>query len=279
MTDALAAMISRREEADPRPARAVRVIPPCSMEGESVVGAESEHPFEAFRHTTFHPTTTFSARLSMASDRIQAQVDRLPTLFVPRVQVTTLLTLEELALLLPPAEQRLLVHAQSGAPLDALLGTPGFRSRKRRDDRLRLLLSRIAVYCGRVAHRRFVRRYLGKRRRGRPRTLVPRERLPQVLLLRPALLRCPEPRLAGGHRTESGIRAATESRTAAPRTQGTPASRFDPAAVRSESPKLTIPEHAETVALGFSSHCVRRAAIHVAFAPAWRVRADRSSGA
>jgi hypothetical protein len=180
MTDAAASMTPRREEAeDPRPGRAVRVIPACSTEGEEAIEVDSEHPFEAFRHATFHPATTFAARLSMASALIQAQVDRLPTRFVPRIQVTTLLTLEELALLLPPAEQRLLAHLQSGAPLNALLETPGFRNRKRRDDRLRLLLSRIAVYCGRAVHRRFVRRYLGKRRSGRARTLVPRERLPQ----------------------------------------------------------------------------------------------------
>jgi hypothetical protein len=142
--------------------------------------------------TRFHRATTFVARLSAARQLLQDRINRLEgdrnrygRFTIPRLMATTLLTLGDLARLLPPAEKRLLEHLQSGEPYDAIIGKPGFRSVKRRDERLRLLLSRIRAYCGTAEYRRFVRRHLSKRRPGRPRTLIPAEQFPLFLIFVP----------------------------------------------------------------------------------------------
>ena len=148
--------------------------------------------FPGLDEMQFHSATTFVARLSAARHLLQERIDRLEgdrnryrRFTIPRLMATTLLTLDDLARLLPPAERRLLDHLQSGQPHDAILGQPGFRTAKRRDDRLRLLLSRIRTYCGAAEYRRFVRRYLRRRRPGRSRTLIPAEQFPPFLLFVP----------------------------------------------------------------------------------------------
>ena len=92
---------------------------------------------------------TFTARLAALEDALQVEFDRgEDQLFTIRVPVTVRLTLDDLAAILPPAEQRLLAHLQARKPLRALDGTPGCRTRSRRNERLQLLLSRVQAYCG-----------------------------------------------------------------------------------------------------------------------------------
>ena len=138
------------------------------------------------------PTVSFRARLAAFRARLQAILDDIPAdeVFQPRLPVTIRLSLDDLTALLPPAEGRLLVHLRAREPLRALVGRPGFRNRARLDETLQRLLSRVQVYSGeRVRHglMQFHDRpgHDHHRRVGRPRSLIPPDRLPPLLLWAP----------------------------------------------------------------------------------------------
>ena len=81
------------------------------------------------------------------------------------------LSLNELASVLPPTEQRLLVHLRARKPLCRLDGP--------RNARLQRLLSRVQTYCGSAARHRLMQPYDRpghQHRLRRHRTLLPRER-------------------------------------------------------------------------------------------------------
>jgi hypothetical protein len=131
---------------------------------------------------------TFKARLAALENALQVEFDRVPDQpSATRVPVTIRLTLEELAAILPPTEHRLLVHLQARNPLRALDGTPGFRTRSRRNKRLQLLLSRVQAYCGSAVRHRLMQPYdrPGHQHRLRPgprRRLMARQRLEPLRL-------------------------------------------------------------------------------------------------
>jgi len=134
---------------------------------------------------------TFTARLAALEYALQVELDRAEdSPSSPRLPVTVQLTLDELASILPPAEQRLLIHLRTRKPLRALDGTPGFRSRTRRNARLQLLLSRVQVYCGSAVRHRLMQPYdrPGHRHRLRP---GPRRRLMAHQRLKPLRLWVP----------------------------------------------------------------------------------------
>jgi len=139
---------------------------------------------------TFVP---FRARLATFQRELQAVLDTQSSAgFQPRSAVTLRLCLDDLATLLPPAEERLLAHLRARQPLGCLIGSPGFRTRARMNTTLRRLLSRIQAYCrARVRHavmQAYDRPAHDHRRRvGRPRTLVPRERLPPLVVWVPTI--------------------------------------------------------------------------------------------
>src|SRR5262249_20346273 len=92
------------------------------------------------------------------------------------------------------AEKRVLDHLRARKPLGSLIGTPGHRSRSHLDATLQTVLSRIQVYCGSVVRHRLMLRYdrpghHHRRRIGRPRSLICRERLPAIVLWVPAIQR------------------------------------------------------------------------------------------
>jgi hypothetical protein len=87
--------------------------------------------------------------------------------------------LADLALILPPTEERLLDHLRARRPLRLLDGTPGFPSPARRNERLQRFLSRVRMYCGSAARHRLMQPYdrLGHEHRLRwRRRLLPRGR-------------------------------------------------------------------------------------------------------
>jgi hypothetical protein len=131
---------------------------------------------------------TFTARLAALEYALQVELDRVegPT-STPRLPVTVRLTLDELAAILPPAEHRLLVHLRARKPLRALDGTPGFRTRSRRNARLQLLISRVQAYCGSAARHRLMQPYdrpghLHRLRPGPRRRLMARQRVEPLRL-------------------------------------------------------------------------------------------------
>jgi hypothetical protein len=131
---------------------------------------------------------TFAARLAALEYALQVEFDSAEGVpWTRRVPVTVRLTLDELAAMLPPAEHRLLVHLQARKPLRALDGTPGFRTRSRRNARLQLLLSRVQAYCGSAVRHRLMQPYdrpghLHRLRPGPQRRLMARQRLEPLRL-------------------------------------------------------------------------------------------------
>src|SRR5438093_872070 len=89
------------------------------------------------------PTTAFPARLEHLRRLLQDEVNGLPARpsFSPRVPIVFDLALDDLALVLPPSECRLLAHLRTRRPLRALIGTPGFHGVSRLNQRLQRLLS------------------------------------------------------------------------------------------------------------------------------------------
>jgi len=135
------------------------------------------------------PTTTFRSRLAAFRARLQAVLDERPAdaMFEPRLPVRVRLTVDDLAALLPPAERRLLGHLRARKPLRGLVGLPGYRSQARLSTTLQRLLSRVQVYCGAQARHSLMAPYdrpghHHRRRVGRPRSLIPRDRLPPLIL-------------------------------------------------------------------------------------------------
>jgi hypothetical protein len=91
---------------------------------------------------------------------LQQHFDRLPNArFTPRVEMPIRLSLDDLALILPRTEQRLLAHLRATKPLRALDGTPGFHTTSRRNERLQRLLARVQIYCGSAARHRLMQPY------------------------------------------------------------------------------------------------------------------------
>jgi len=105
---------------------------------------------EALAARHWAPTATFETRLGELRRLLQQRFDRLPRdlEFLPRVPIVLPLSLNDLALVLPPSEQRLLEHLRARRPLRARVGSAGFHSISRLNDRLQRLLSRIQAYCG-----------------------------------------------------------------------------------------------------------------------------------
>jgi hypothetical protein len=144
---------------------------------------------EGMRHREWPPSVPFRSRLAAFRRELQAALDeRSPAgAFQPRFPVTVRLSLDELATLLPPAEERLLAHLRTRTPLGSLVRAPSYRSRFRLNATLQQLLSRVQVYCGARARHALMQGYdrpghCHRRRVGRPRALIPRERLPPLLL-------------------------------------------------------------------------------------------------
>lgn len=147
------------------------------------------------------PTVPFRSRLATFRGELQTVLDKHASAdcFQPRLPVTVRISLDELAGLLPPAEGRLLVHLRARRPLERLVGSPGYRSRARLNAALQRLLSRIQAYCGAHVRHAVMQRYdrpghHHRRRVGRPRTLLPRDQLPALVLWVPAI---PRPTAAG----------------------------------------------------------------------------------
>ena len=148
--------------------------------------------WDALKARQWPPSTPFRTRLRALQEVLQGVFDRAPKpeASVARVAVTMRLSLGDLAVLLPPAEQRLLAHLRARRPLKALLGTPGFHSRRRLDDHLRLVVSRVDAYCGAEVRRRLLQPYDRPghdhhRRPGRPRRIVAAERFPILRIWAP----------------------------------------------------------------------------------------------
>src|SRR5205823_5296183 len=122
----------------------------------------------------------FSTRFSALRRLVQETLNRLPSeaTFLARVPVRLRLTLDDLALVLPPSERRLLDHLRARKPLRALVGTPGFHTVRRLNERLQRLLWRVRAYCGAHLGHQLMQPYdrpghLHRRRPGRPRRLPP----------------------------------------------------------------------------------------------------------
>jgi hypothetical protein len=128
------------------------------------------------------------SRLLALQRALQTEIDRQPDLFArPRIAVTIRLTLDDLAWLLPPAEQRLLAHLRARKPLRALDGTRGCHTVSRRNERLQRLLSRVQAYCGAPTRHRLMQPYdrpghQHRHRAGVRRRLIPLTRLPVLVL-------------------------------------------------------------------------------------------------
>src|SRR5437899_4006824 len=133
------------------------------------------------------PTVPFLTRLGELRYLLQARFDQLPRSrgCVPRVPIAGSLPLDDLALILPPSEHRLLDHLCARRPLRDLLGLPGFHSVSRLNSRLQRLASRVQVYCGSAVRHRLLQPYDRpahdhRRRPGRPRRMLSTDRFPQM---------------------------------------------------------------------------------------------------
>lgn len=139
------------------------------------------------------PRTPFSARLAKFRELVQSFFSAVPPLspFEPRTAVTPRLTLDELAPLLPPTEQRLLAHLRARQRLRDLIGQPGFHSASRMHAVTQRVLSRINRYCGSAVRNRLMQPYerpghAHRRRPGPRRRLLPADRFPALVLWLPA---------------------------------------------------------------------------------------------
>src|SRR5436309_11496053 len=133
------------------------------------------------------PTVPFPTRLGELRRLLQTRFDRLPRSrdFLPRMPIPLPLSLDDLALILPPSEHRLLDHLCARRPLRDLLGLPGFHSVSRLNSRLQRLASRVQVYCGSAVRHRLLQPYDRpahdhRRRPGRPRRMLSTDRFPQM---------------------------------------------------------------------------------------------------
>ena len=142
---------------------------------------------EALTAKCWPPTVPFSTRLSELRRLLQARFDRLPrsSAFVPRVPIALPLPLDDLVLVLPPSERRLLHHLRARRPLRDLVGTPGFHSVSRLNHRLQRLASRVQMHCGSAVRHRLMQPYDRpghdhRRRPGRPRRMLSTDRFPKM---------------------------------------------------------------------------------------------------
>jgi hypothetical protein len=142
---------------------------------------------EALASHRWATTTPFSTRLGDLRRLLQERFDRLPAgpAFTARVPIVLAPTLDELVLILPPTERRLLDHVRARRPLRDLLGTRGFHNVSRLNTRLQRVLGRVQAYCGSVVRHRLVQPYDRPghdhhRRPGRPRRLRPRDHFPAL---------------------------------------------------------------------------------------------------
>jgi len=133
------------------------------------------------------PTVPFLTRLGELRYLLQARFDQLPRSrgCVPRVPIAVPLPLDDLALVLPPSERRLLDHLCARKPLRDLLGLPGFHSVSRLNFRLQRLAARVQAYCGSAVRHLLMQPYdrpghAHRRRPGRPRRMLPTDRFPQM---------------------------------------------------------------------------------------------------
>ncbi len=133
------------------------------------------------------PTVPFPTRLGELRRLLQTRFDRLPRSrdFLPRMPIPLPLSLDDLALILPPSEHRLLDHLCARRPLRDLLGLPGFHSVSRLNSRLQRLASRVQAYCGSAVRHRLLQPYdrpghAHRRRPGRPRRMLPTDRFPEM---------------------------------------------------------------------------------------------------
>jgi hypothetical protein len=147
---------------------------------------------EALAARQWPPTLPFSTRLCELRRLLQGRFDRLPADagFGARVPIIVPLTLEDLALLLPPSEHRLLEYLRSRQRLRAFVGTPGFHSTSRLNHRLQRLLSRVHAYCGSAVRHRLMQPYDRpghdhRRRSGRPRRMRPTDHFPALRVWAP----------------------------------------------------------------------------------------------
>jgi hypothetical protein len=138
------------------------------------------------RARRWSPQATFAARLSGLERDLQAVLNRVPNLTnAPRVPATVCLDLDDLATLLPPAENALLDHLRARRPLSALDGMAGFRTVSRRNERLQRLLSRVTAYCGSCTRYDLMQPYdrpghKHRPRRGPRRRMLPLDRFPPI---------------------------------------------------------------------------------------------------
>jgi hypothetical protein len=161
------------------------------MSEPATAGASNEALRLVLPERAWAPSVPFKARLVALERALQAFVDRLPSApFTRRVPVSVRLTLDDLAVILPPTEQRLLTHLRARRPLRDLDGTPGFHTRSRRNERLQRLLSRIQTYCGSAVRYRLMQPY---DRPGHPHRLCPgpRRRLASSACFEPLRLWVP----------------------------------------------------------------------------------------
>jgi len=143
--------------------------------------------WEALTARRWAPTVSFSTRLGELRQLLQTRLDRLPRSreLVPRVPIVMPLLLDDLALVLPPSERRLLDHLRARRPLRDLIGTPGFHSISRLNHRIQRLASRVQVYSGPAVWHRLLQPYDRpahdhRRRPGRPRRMLSTDRFPQM---------------------------------------------------------------------------------------------------
>ena len=142
---------------------------------------------EALTGRSWAPTVPFSTRLGEMRWLLQTRFDRLPRSreLIPRVPIVLPLPLDDLALVLPPSERRLLDHLCARRPVRELLGSPGFHSISRLNHRLQRLASRVQVYCGSAVRHRLMQPYDRpghdhRRRPGRPRRMLSTDGFPQM---------------------------------------------------------------------------------------------------
>jgi hypothetical protein len=126
------------------------------------------------------PSLSFADRLVKFRRLLQKHLDPIPDAhaFEPRVAISPRLTLDDLALLLPPTEQRLLAHLRARKPFSEIDGTTGFRTARWRTIVLQRLVSRVQAYCGAGVRYRLMQPYdrpghAHRRRVGAPRKVLP----------------------------------------------------------------------------------------------------------
>ena len=79
---------------------------------------------DALARHRWHRHATFITRLAALRRVTQREIDRLPNHYphIPRVRATTKISLDELALVLPPREKRILDHLRAKKPPATCIG-------------------------------------------------------------------------------------------------------------------------------------------------------------